>query len=261
MDFKEIDEELEAQFGKRTSQTIAESNIQFCLKLIESHMKNGKVDPDVEEPSIDATAKTILAVTKYPNKTFAELTRQQPVIRKSLLYCIVKGYDNYDEVHKHILSCLKKHANRELTIKCVQNFLNMIQVVGNMKPTKFIDCVNYPERYDEILKVLHHLIDNKGDKMAALVILSAQEDTILKPTNKRKAYTDEFNVNKSGFDKFMTEYMNMQRTPKDIQNIKEYIKWSLRNLLKYQMVDGAIQWKYGIKKRELFKMFLNFLKR
>ncbi len=261
MKLNEIDEQLETQFGKRTSQYVADANRQYCLNLIKSRMKGGKVDPDVEKPSVDALTTTILAVTKYPNKTFEELSSHQPAIKRSLLYCFVRGYDNYDEVHELVVSCLKKFAKKELNIKSVQTFLNYIKIVGNMKPTKFIDCVNYPERYDVILKTLHHLIDNEGDENAALVIISAQEDTLIKPTAPRKAFITEFNLNKSGFEKYMTMYMN-GKGEKDIQKKKELIKESLRNLIKYTMiVDGGLRFKHGIKKRDILKLILNFLKR
>ena len=173
----------------------------------------------------------------------------------------VRGYDNYDEVHELVVSCLKKFANKELNMKSVQVFLNYIKIVGNMKPTKFIDCVNYPERYDVILKTLHHLIDNEGDKNAALVIISAQEETLIKPTSPRKAFITEFNLNKSGFEKYMTMYMN-GKGEKDIQKKKEFIKESLRALIKYtKEVDGGLRFNHGIKKRDILKLILNFLKR
>ena len=259
MRFEEIDQDLEAQFGKETSQTIADANIEYCIEILNNRVINEKFDANVEQPSIDATAIMLLALTKYPHKTFRELAMQRPAVKKALLYCIVKGVDNYDEVHYHIKDVLKKHAG-ELNLKVVNNFLNILQVVAPAKSAKFSDCMNFPERFEDISRGLHHLIDGKGDKLASLVIMVALDDGLLKPTTSRKTFVDEFALNKSGFNKFMTDYENNRISLGD-QRKKTQIQISLRNVVGYSIENDKVIFNKRLGKRNILKLIANFLKR
>lgn len=241
MELKEIDEILEAQFGKKTTIAIAEANNRFCIELLNSRVVDGKFNAKVEKPSLDALAITIMAVYNFPNKTLKELARKQPAIKKTLLYCIVKGGDNYNELHSLIKKLLKKHLNKELNVDKVITFLNLIKGLTYFKSREFMDYMNYPERYDEISSALHYLIDDSGDEKAALVIISATEEGLLKPTAPRQAFIDEFNLNKSGFNKYMTQYQSDKNgIPNEKMFTKKQITTSLRNIIKYKIEDGRI---------------------
>ena len=40
MRFEEIDQDLETQFGKETSQTIADANIEYCIEILNNRVIN-----------------------------------------------------------------------------------------------------------------------------------------------------------------------------------------------------------------------------
>ncbi len=261
MTLEEIDEELKATFGKKTSQSMADANIEYCVNILNSRITNGTFDANVEKPSIDAMASTLLAVVDHTNNyTFQELASKKPAIKRGLLYCIVKGHDNYDEMFELIKDTLRKHASDKVNLKTLNPFLNIIKAAAHIQSSKFMYCLNFPERSDDITIALHQLIDNKGDEKAALVIIAATEDGILKPTAKREAYVNEFNLNKSGFNKYMTRYQGQETRFTDKQRMIDNLKVSLRNTIKYKVEDGQIKFYHNIKKRDWIKFFVNLIK-
>ena len=261
MTLEEIDEELKAKFGEKTSLSMADANIKYCVDLLNSRTINGTFDANVEKPSIDAMTYTLLAVADHSNKhTLQELASETPAIKRGLLYCIVKGYDNYDEMFEHVKDTLRKHASDKLNLKNLNPFLNIIKYAAHIQSSIFMYCLNFPERSDDITIALHQLIDNKGDEKAALVIIAATEDGILKPTAKREAYVNEFNLNKSGFNKYMTRYQGQEKRFTDKQRMIDNLKVSLRNTIKYKVDDGQIKFYHNIKKRDWIKFFVNLIK-
>lgn len=232
----EISEELEAQYGPASS--VTEHNISFIMSLVKSReMCDGSVSDDVPPPSVDALAMTIMAIMSYPDIPWPRLA-EKPSIRRSLTYLFVRGIKHYDEVEALVKQLLRKHV-RGLTARMVLAFLAVVRpILSETAPTPFIDCVNSPEHYDAIYRVLRSVIRPGKPEYAALVITCAIEDGLLTENLSRMSVVNEFGLTKSSYSKFFTLYHDRPTTlppheQRFLSRKKENVKAMLRTRIGY----------------------------
>ena len=244
MNISELSEDLEQQFGK--PHNITEENARFMLSLVEEQSDGNEVNEDVPKPSMDALGMTAYAVMSYPMTPWEELAKK-PAIRRSLKYIAVRGKDHYDEVESLIKELLRTHT-KGLSQKMVFGFIKVVHALNNEEsPTKLIEYTPFPAFYYQIFHGLHRLIRAGKNEDAALYISCAIEDGILYETVERSLIVKEFNLTKSGYNKYFVAYHIDPLTDRESlqnhkANKKKYYFTTLRAEIGYVVEkDGRVR--------------------
>lgn len=244
MNISELSEDLEQQFGK--PRNITEENVRFMLSLVEEQSDGSEVNEDVPKPSMDALGMTVYAVMSYPMTPWEELAKK-PAIRRSLKYIAVRGKDHYDEVEALIKELLRTHT-KGLTQKMVLGFIKVVHALNDEEsPTKLIEYTPYPAYYYQIFHGLHRLIRAGKNEDAALYISCAIEDGILYETVERSLIVKEFNLTKSGYNKYFVAYhidplTDRESLQKHKADKKKYYFTTLRAEIGYVVEkDGSVR--------------------
>ena len=244
MNINEISEDLEQQFGK--PRNVSGENVRFMLSLIKEQSDGTTVNEDVEKPSIDALGMTIMAVMSYQTTPWSELANK-PAIRKSLKYIAVRSQNHYDEVEAMMKELMRTHI-KGLTQKMVLSFIKVIRALRQEEhPAKLIEYTPFPAYYYQIYHGLHRLIHSGKNEDAALYISCAIEDGILFESIERGLIIDEFNLTKSGFNKYFLKYHVQAPTEREniqrqIEGRKKYYFTTLRAELGYVVEnDGHVR--------------------
>ena len=259
MNIEELSEDLEQQFGK--PRNITEENVRFMLSLIEEQVDGNKVNEDVPKPSLDALGLTVLAVTSYQATPWEELAKK-PAIRRSLKYIAVRGENHYDEVEALIKELLRSHI-KGLSQTMIFAFIKIIRALKEEEcPTKLIERTPFPDQYYQISHGLHRLIHAHENEDAAIYISCAIEDGLLYETVERELIINEFNLTKSGFNKYFTQFhvkapQEIEAVQKQIENKKKHYFTLLRAEIGYVVEkDGTVRF---LDKRLKRKNFIAYI--
>lgn len=201
---EEISEDLEADFGKPYN--VSEDNSRYMLSLIEENMIDGVINPDLQEPSLDAMATTTMAIYKYPNIPWRELS-QKPAIKRGLTFIACNVCDHPEKVEDMFHRLMQKHYGG-LTVKMCQAVLKIVKLMSkDMQPfTSLHEYILIADRYENIIVGLHNLIRPGKDRDAALFVLAAIEEGLIAADVPQNIIVDEFSLNKSGFSKYYRFY-------------------------------------------------------
>ncbi len=244
MNINEMSEDLEQQFGK--PRNVTQENVRFMLSLVQEQDDGKEVNEDVPQPSLDAMGMTVLAVMSYQTTPWEELAKK-PAIRRSLKYIAVRSKNHYDEVEELIKGLLRIHT-KGLTQKMVFGFIKIIRALRQEEnPSKLIEYTPFPAYYYQIYHGLHRLIRSGKDKEAAIYISCAIEDGLLYESVERELIYEEFDLNKSGFNKYFRMFhANLQNEVKVVQESraadKKYYFTTLRAEIGYVVEnDGHVR--------------------
>lgn len=264
MNIEELSEDLEQQFGK--PRNVTEENIQFMLSLVEEQNDGGLVNEDIPQPSLDALGMTVLAVMSYQTTPWEELAKK-PAIRRSLKYIAVRSKNHYDEVELLIKELMRTHT-KGLTQKMVFGFIKVINALRQEEhPTKLIEYSPFPAHYYQIFHGLHRLIHAGKNEDAALYISCAIEDRLLYETVERGLIIDEFDLTKSGFNKYFLKYH--VQAPTEIESIqrqiaarKKYYFTTLRAEIGYVVEeDGHVRFlDRRLKRKNFFAVIVAYIR-
>ena len=232
----EMREDLNAAFGD--PKAISELNAYYMLRLITENAADGHVNRNYPEPSIQATCMTFLAFCYYPTKTWEELAESKRAIKRKLTYIAINCNGNMDKVEELLMRLMQRVGDKNVINK-VQGYRKLLHTLAKEDiPTRLIDYITHSEHYDAISNGLHKVIRSGHDRDAAYCVSAAIEDGLLLATTPRSLLIEEFKLNKSGFNKYFSQFQ-MEREQlssneqKILDNKKAIYKENLRSLIGY----------------------------
>lgn len=198
---EDISADIALQYGERNM----DRNIAYVLSLVEARVKeDGELDDDIPVPSVEAAAKTILLLIDRPELPWETICREQRV-KHVMEYLFIRAHNYYDEVHGFVNRLLKQYVP-ELPSQIVRTFLNgWRQMVGTPCPTKFTDEVLYPEHAGTILDTLHFLLQGEVGRGAALVMVCARDEGLVRDIAHAKIVTEFRHVTKTAYNNYLHE--------------------------------------------------------
>lgn len=244
---EEIYEELEITYGK-PPRTTAEKNMIWLKGILEERVIEGKFSEDIPEPSLDALAMTLIAVTTY-DIPFEELASKKPAIRRTLLWLVVKCDGHYEEIDDMMHRLMHK-SYKGLKLFTITRILKIFKQLSLQKiPTKLAQVVTYPEHYDEISEGLHQLINPSKVESAVLYIICAIDDGLLPVDVSRSLMIKEFELtpNRSAYHRYFSKYFTYAAEldgaeKRWLETQKERRKTTLRATIGYtRKNDGSIR--------------------
>ena len=183
---EDISADIELQYG----QPNMERNIAYVLSLVEAHAtEDGRLDDDIPVPSIEAAAKTILLLIDRPELSWETICREQRV-KHVMEYLFIRARNHPDEVHRFVDRLLKQYVPK-MPSQMVRIYLNAWKhIAGQSRPTKFTDEILYPEHAEKILDTLHFLLQGKVGRGAALVMVCARDEGLVRDIAHAKIVTE-----------------------------------------------------------------------
>lgn len=180
-------------------------NIAYVLSLVKARIReDGRLDDNIPVPSVEAAAKTILLLIDRPELSWETICREQRV-KHVMEYLFIRAHNHYDEVHEFVNRLLKQYVP-ELSSQMVRTFLNVWRQMADAPcPTKFTDEILYPEHAEKILDTLHFLIQGEVGRGAALVMVCARDEGLVRDIAHAKVVTEFRHVTKTAYNNYLHE--------------------------------------------------------
>lgn len=202
---KENIDDINADIALQYGEGNMERNIAFVLSLIQSRMKdNGEVDDNIPVPSVEAAAKTILLLVGRPELPWESICREQRV-RRVVEYLFIRARNHYGEVQEFVDRLIRQHLPGipPQTLRVCLNAWK--QIVSQQQPSKFTDEILYPEHADAILDTLHFLLQGEVGRGAALVMVCARDEGLVRSIAHAKVVTEFRHVTKTAYNNYIYE--------------------------------------------------------
>lgn len=202
---KESIEDISADIGLQYGKRNMDRNIAYVLSLVKARVKeDGELDDDIPIPSVEAAAKTILLLLDRPELPWETICREQRV-KHVMEYLFIRAHNHYDEVNDFVTRLLGQYVPG-LPARMVHTFLKGWRwMVGNTHPTKFTDEILYPEHAKKILETLHLLLQGEVGRGAALVMVCAREEGLVRNIAHARIATEFGHVTKTAYNNYLHE--------------------------------------------------------
>lgn len=198
---EDISADIELQYGPRNM----ERNISYVLSLIEEHVgENGEIDDDIPVPSVEAAAKTVMLLIDRPELPWETICRERRV-RHVMEYLFIRACNHPDEVRAFVDSLLRKYMP-DMPPQMIRAYLNAWKhIAGQSRPTKFTDEILHPEHAEKILDTLHFLLQGEVGRGAALVMVCARDEGLVRDIAHAKVVTEFRHVTKTAYNNYLHE--------------------------------------------------------
>lgn len=197
---EDITADIEFQYGKSNT----EKNIEYILSLYSDRFKDGELDDNIPVPSNEAAAKTILLILDRPELPWETICKERRV-KNVMEYLFIRATGHYEEVHDFV-SGLLRHYIKGITPQMVLTFMNIWKhVVYQQRPSTFTDEILYPEHSEKILDTLHFLLNGEVGRGAALVMVCARDEGLVRNIAHAKISTEFKHVSKTAYNNYLHE--------------------------------------------------------
>ncbi|WP_410071925.1 hypothetical protein [Barnesiella intestinihominis] len=219
---EDISADIELQYG----QANMERNIAYVLSLVEAHVtEDGRLDDDVPVPSIEAVVKTILLLVDRPELSWETICREQRV-KHVMEYLFIRARNHPDEVHGFVDRLLKQYVP-EIPSQMVRIYLNVWKhIAGQSLPTKFTDEILYPEHSEKILTTLRFLLQGEVGRGAALVMVCARDEGLVRDIAHAKVVTEFCHVTKTAYNNYLHERFTEKEKKRTIGTLRTKIGYT-----------------------------------
>lgn len=219
---EDISADIELQYGQRNM----DRNIAYVLSLVEARVKeDGELDDDIPVPSVEAATKTILLLIDRPELPW-ETICQEKRVKHVMEYLFIRAHNHYDEVHEFINRLLKQYVP-ELPSQMVRTFLNgWRQIISTPRPTKFTDEILYTEHAEKILDTLHFLLQGEVGRGAALVMVCARNEGLVRDIAYAKIRTEFRHVTKTAYNNYLHERFTDKEKNRTIGTLRTKIGYT-----------------------------------
>ena len=227
---------IDKEYGKSNT----EKNIDYIMSLVKLREQPDKsIDDDIPAPSLQSTAEVIYIVMTRGDIPFEKFCEKDRGHKQVIEYVFIRGVKHRDE----IVSFLKQLLNKSipgLGPKLVLGFIRLLdQFIPKDKPTSFLNVVQFPEKAKEIMDTLHFMTNGEKGKGAALVMLVACEEGLIKSCRYEDIKEEFPSVSQKAYNKELP--LLRDKTQEDL---KIPIRASLRTRIGYtKKDDGRIVFK------------------
>ena len=196
---EEFCKSIDKEYGKSNT----EKNIDYIMSLVKQREQPDKsIDDNIPAPSLQSTAEVIYIVMTRGDIPFKKFCEKDRGHKQVIEYVFIRGVKHRDEIVSFLKQLLSKSIPG-LGPKLVLGFIRLLdQFVPKDKPTSFLNVIQFPEKAKEIMDTLHFMTNGEIGKGAALVMLVACEEGLIKscryedikeefPSISQKAYNKE----------------------------------------------------------------------
>ena len=174
---EEFCKSIDKEYGKSNT----EKNIDYIMSLVKQREQPDKsIDDNIPAPSLQSTAEVIYIVMTRGDIPFKKFCEKDRGHKQVIEYVFIRGVKHRDEIVSFLKQLLSKSIPG-LGPKLVLGFIRLLdQFVPKDKPTSFLNVIQFPEKAKEIMDTLHFMTNGEIGKGAALVMLVACEEGLIK---------------------------------------------------------------------------------
>lgn len=219
---EDINADIELQYGQRNM----ERNIAYALSLVEARVReDGELDDDIPVPSVEAAAKTVMLLIDRPELPWETICRERRV-KHVMEYLFIRARNHPDEVHGFVDSLLRKYLPG-IPPRMLRACLNAwMHVAGHPKPSGFTDEILYPEHTEKILDTLHFLLQGEVGRGAALVMVCARDEGLVRDIAHARIVTEFRHVTKTAYNNYLHERFTDRERNRTIGTLRTRIGYT-----------------------------------
>jgi hypothetical protein len=197
--FEDFYKNLDKEYGK----SIEDRNVDYIMSLVKlREQPDGTIDDNIKPPSLQSTGEVIIRIMTRHDIPYEQFCERDRGHKQVIEYVFIRGVKHRDEIVSYLKQLLSKSIPG-LSPKLVLGFIRLLdQFVPKDKPTSFLNVIQFPEKAKEIMDTLHFMTNGEIGKGAALVMLVACEEGLIKscryedikeefPSIRQKAYNKE----------------------------------------------------------------------
>ena len=233
---EEFCKSIDKEYGKSNT----EKNIDYIMSLVKlREQPDESIDDDIPAPSLQSTAEVIYIVMTRGDIPFEKFCEKDRGHKQVIEYVFIRGVKHRDEIVSFLKQLLSKSIPG-LGPKLVLGFIRLLdQFVPKDKPTSFLNVIQFPEKAKEIMDTLHFMTNGEKGKGAALVMLVACEEGLIKSCRYEDIKEEFPSVSQKAYNKELP--LLRDKTQEDL---KIPIRASLRTRIGYtKKDDGRIVFK------------------
>ena len=233
---EEFCKSIDKEYGKSNT----EKNIDYIMSLVKlREQPDESIDDDIPAPSLQSTAEVIYIVMTRGDIPFENFCEKDRGHKQVIEYVFIRGVKHRDEIVAFLKQLLSKSIPG-LGPKLVLGFIRLLdQFIPKDKPTSFLNVIQFPEKAKEIMDTLHFMTNGEKGKGAALVMLVACEEGLIKSCRYEDIKEEFPSVSQKAYNKELP--LLRDKTQEDL---KIPIRASLRTRIGYtKKDDGRIVFK------------------
>ena len=233
---EEFCKSIDKEYGKSNT----EKNIDYIMSLVKQREQPDKsIDDNIPAPLLQSTAEVIYIVMTRGDIPFKKFCEKDRGHKQVIEYVFIRGVKHRDEIVSFLKQLLSKSIPG-LGPKLVLGFIRLLnQFVPKDKPTSFLNVIQFPEKAKEIMDTLHFMTNGEIGKGAALVMLVACEEGLIKSCRYEDIKEEFPSISQKAYSKELP--LLRDRTQEDL---KIPIRASLRTRIGYtKKDDGRIVFK------------------
>ena len=233
---EEFCKSIDKEYGKSNT----EKNIDYIMSLVKlREQPDESIDDDISAPSLQSTAEVIYIVMTRGDIPFEKFCEKDRGHKQVIEYVFIRGVKHRDEIVSFLKQLLSKSIPG-LGPKLVLGFIRLLdQFIPKDKPTSFLNVIQFPEKAKEIMDTLHFMTNGEKGKGAALVMLVACEEGLIKSCRYEDIKEEFPSISQKAYNKELP--LLRDKTQEDL---KIPIRASLRTRIGYtKKEDGRIVFK------------------
>ncbi len=233
---EEFCKSIDKEYGKSNT----EKNIDYIMSLVKlREQPDESIDDDIPAPSLQSTAEVIYIVMTRGDIPFEKFCEKDRGHKQVIEYVFIRGVKHRAEIVAFLKQLLSKSIPG-LGPKLVLGFIRLLdQFIPKDKPTSFLNVIQFPEKAKEIMDTLHFMTNGEKGKGAALVMLVACEEGLIKSCRYEDIKEEFPSVSQKAYNKELP--LLRDKTQEDL---KIPIRASLRTRIGYtKKDDGRIVFK------------------
>ena len=233
---EEFCKSIDKEYGKSNT----EKNIDYVMSLVKQREQPDKsIDDNIPAPSLQSTAEVIYIVMNRADIPFESFCEKHRAHKQVIEYVFIRGVKHRDEIVSYLKQLLSKSIPG-LAPKLVLGFIRLLdQFVPKDRPTPFLNVIQFPEKAEEILDTLHFMTNGYVGKDAALVMVVAQEEGLIRSCKYDDIKEEFTSIHQKAYNKDLSSLHD-----KTYEDLKIPIRTSLRTRIGYTKTeDGRIVFK------------------
>ena len=233
---EEFCKSIDKEYGKSNT----EKNIDYIMSLVKlREQPDESIDDEIPAPSLQSTAEVIYIVMTRGDIPFEKFCEKDRGHKQVIEYVFIRGVKHRDEIVSFLKQLLSKSIPG-LGPKLVLGFIRLLdQFIPKDKPTSFLNVIQFPERAKEIMDTLHFMTNGYVGKDAALVMVVAQEEGLIKSCRYEDIKEEFPSIHQKAYNKDLSSLHD-----KTYEDLKVPIRASLRTRIGYtKKEDGRIVFK------------------
>ena len=234
--FEDFYKNLDKEYGK----SIEDRNVDYIMSLVKMREQpDGTIDDNIKPPSLQSTGEVIIMIMTRHNIPYEQFCERDRGHKQVIEYVFIRGVKHRDEIVSFLKQLLSKSIPG-LGPKLVLGFIRLLdQFVPKDKPTSFLNVIQFPEKAKEIMDTLHFMTNGEIGKGAALVMLVACEEGLIKSCRYEDIKEEFPSISQKAYNKELP--LLRDKTQEDL---KIPIRASLRTRIGYtKKDDGRIVFK------------------